>query len=122
MKREDATAVVKEALHKNTSTNGPMGFDDPHPGGSPSTLSANVNQRMSDIIEPSSNSNSEPTVSPLLAPKTPGKRNAAPGSPTKATVNGATEKDKGGGKRKNTNDGEGPPAKRRTTRKGSRAN
>jgi hypothetical protein len=76
---------------------------------------------MSDFMDASSGT-SDPTVSPSLATKTPGKKNTAPGSPTKATANGATDKDKGGGKRKNTNDGDGTSAKRRNTRKGSRLN
>jgi hypothetical protein len=117
---KNGKAFVKEILHSGVTPKGPIGYDDLNSGGSPSTLSANVIQPMSDFMDASSGT-SDPNVSPSLATKTPGKKNTAPGSPTKATANGATDKDKGGGKRKNTNDGEGPSAKRRMTRKSSRA-
>jgi hypothetical protein len=63
------------------------------------------------------NSTTAPTVSPPMASKTPGKKQAAPDSPTKS------EKDKGSAaKRRGTMD-DGPPAKRTRTqgRKPSKA-
>lgn len=92
-----------------------------------SSLSDNVTQRMTNMVDHSmsdpANSASEPSVSPSIPPKTPGKKNTAPGSPTKASSSTQVEKEKGGGKRKNTTDEGGPPSKqRRTTRKGSKAN
>jgi hypothetical protein len=117
---KNGKAAVKEVLQSGVIHKGPMGYDDLHSDGSPSTLSANVTQPMTEFFDASS-STSDPNVSPSLATKTPGKKNTAPGSPTKATANGSTDKDKGGGKRKNTNDVEGP-SKRRMTRKSSKAN
>lgn len=65
---------------------------------------------------------SAPSLSPNLSTKIPGKKNAVATSPTKG--NNETEKEKGGGKRKNTTEGspDAPPNKRtRIGKKGSKA-
>lgn len=90
-----------------------------------SALSANVTQRLSNSNDhnnpEAANSNTDPSVSPSIQPKTP-KKNTTPGSPIKAAAAGPTEKEKSAGKRKNTVDEGGPPSKRRMPpRKGSAA-